>query len=750
VIKRDVGTLTLHKGTIGFLPPILDKVAKAVFVGEGEFNLVPATQIERNHLKLETDSETLTEGFGKAVFYFSDSTYQEIKGKAQPGGTEAGLADALNDFNKRVRYASESFENVDAEMLVDLYNPRRAGAFNAYINGQKHHDLRFHMRPWGVFKDLLTSPEEVALLNEDVNDTGTGIWYLAHRENEYKDGTASSLENKHIIHTEHYKIETVIDKGSNLTAICELKFKALMDGDRVLRFGLLPRLRVSRVVFGEDAETSFIQEDRKKDGTFYVILPEPTVAGKEYKITMEYRGNQVVEDAGGGNFFIGAREAWFPSSGAFDDHATYDLTFKVPRQYTLVSVGKQTKDTRDGDFEETEWVSDVPLVVAGFNYGVFKKKELVDEVTKYQIEGYATSDVPAFLKQFDNGMISGASITPTSMMNNAMTEAQNSMRVFTHYFGELPYGRIAITQQPQPFFGQSWPTLVYLPITAFMDSTTRWMLLQRNAFRFNEFIQEVTPHEVSHQWWGHDVCWASYHDQWLSEGFADFSAGLYLQVTEQKPDKYMQYWQRQRDRVLEKNQFGISPNDTGPIWMGIRLITHKTQRAYQNSIYPKGGYILHMLRAIMVDPKTGDQPFIDMMKDFVKTYSNDNASTESFKAIVEKHMTPQMDLDGNHKMDWFFNQWVYGTEVPHYKFTYTLTPTPDGKSMLEASITQSGVSDKFKMLVPVYYEAGGHVSRLGMASVMGNTTVPIKLKLSQAPNKVMINYYHDILAYESK
>jgi aminopeptidase N len=341
-------------------------------------------------------------------------------------------------------------------------------------------------------------------------------------------------------------------------------------------------------------------------------------------------------------------------------------------------------------------------------------------------------------------------MSPSSLSERAMVDAQNAMRIFTNYFGEAPYGRIAITQQPQFNFGQSWPTLVYLPLSAYLDSTQRWMLMGRISTGLTEFVEEVTPHEVAHQWWGHIVGWSSYHDQWLSEGFADFSAGLFLQLTEKNPDKYLKYWDRHREFITEKNQFGNRANDAGPIWMGLRLITFKTQGAYRQLVYPKGGYILHMLRAMMYDRKTGDQNFIDMMHDFVKTHFNQNASTESFKRVVEKHMTPAMDMDGNKRMDWFFNEWVYGTELPRYKMEYTLTPDAGGKVMLKLTVTQSGVSDRFKMLVPVYLDFDGKIMRLGEATVIGNSTTPeVKVMLPQKPKRVIINAFHDVLASES-
>src|SRR5882762_1827936 len=95
-----------------------------------------------------------------------------------------------------------------------------------------------------------------------------------------------------------------------------------------------------------------------------------------------------------------------------------------------------------------------------------------------------------------------------------------------------------------------------------------------------------------------------------------------------------------------------------------RLSTFKESRAYSNVVYSKGGYVLHMLRMMMYDSKTGDQTFKTMMQDFVKSHFNKTATTDSFQAVAEKHMTAQMDLDKNHHLDWFFRQWVYGTEVP--------------------------------------------------------------------------------------
>jgi hypothetical protein len=106
-----------------------------------------------------------------------------------------------------------------------------------------------------------------------------------------------------------------------------------------------------------------------------------------------------------------------------------------------------------------------------------------------------------------------------------------------------------------------------------------------------------------------------------------------------------------------------------------------------------------------------------------------------------------MDLAGNGKMDWFFDEYVYGTAIPSYKFNYKINGL-----VVDLTITQSGVDENFKMLVPVYMEVGdGKITRLGAMPISGNNTVARKIDLSvigmkEPPKRFMLNYYDDVLA----
>jgi hypothetical protein len=754
-LDSDVATFHFQTGTLTFLSPVEGVVTGAIFVGDGHFHLKPATPINTRELSRRIGADEVDEDFSEVVFRFTGEVrlnfLSGIKGQTE---TPAEAANAFKRWREKVRQRrepalgfseqllqGEDMDNVDADILAAIYNRSHPAFFNAYIHGKKHKDLRFFVRARVGAVPQIDSSEEVALVNCNVDGLDDGIWYLAHLKSEYANRTASSQEERRLFATHRYKIETVIAKNGHLFSTATISFEPLVRGERVLKFGLLPNLRVSRVVDEQGQDLYFVQESRKEDGSFYVILAKAPDVGKEFSINVEYAGDHVLEQAGEGSYYVLARTSWYPNLNGFGERSLYDLTYRVPRKYKVVSVGHLESESIEDDRAVSHWVTPSPVAVAGFNYGDYKSLTLADDITGYKISGYYLTQLP---NRFQ-GAQALQSLAPTAMTKYALEQTRAQMQLCTHYFGKSPYDDIYITEQPNFNFGQSWPNLVYLPISAYTDSTQRWLLFGNIDNKFSGFVQEVTPHEVAHQWWGHAVGWASYHDQWLSEGFAEFSAGLFLQdaTAGNWRKDYLEFWERLRRRILEKNAFGVAPNDAGPLWMGQRLMAPRSLDAYQNVTYPKGAYVLQMLRSIMFSDK--DQVFIDMMHDFVGSHRDRPASTESFKAIAEKHMTKIMDLQGNGRLDWFFNEWVYGTSVPKYHFDYQLTPAEGGKTKLHMSITQSDVDEHFAMLVPIFADFGNGMTRIGQVAVAGNSTREAETLLPSQPKKVALNYYKDIL-----
>jgi Peptidase family M1 domain/Carboxypeptidase regulatory-like domain len=763
ILKMDVGTFELKTGTLTLLGLVNKFETGAVFVGQGHFTLKPIATLDTKEMERRAGSSTAEEDFTEAVFRFSPDQFPQFAATfGSRADTPAEASTAFQHWKDKVRHRheipegltqaileSETIDNVDADVLAAIYNPKHPPFFNAYMRGTPHKDLRFFLRTRVGAIPQLDSPEEVGLVNFDGGGMNDGIWYLQHLKSELQAHTASSQEERRLFATRRYNIETVIGKNDHLFSRATITFEPLLAGERVMKFGLLTTLRVTRVSGEKGQDLHFIQENRKEDGSFYAVLDEAPAMGQVHTITVEYGGDKVLSNAGSGSYYVGARESWYPNLNGFGEKTLYDLTFKVPPSNVLISVGKLEGQHTEAGFAVTHWVTPVPIAVAGFNYGQYKKMDFPDTITHYEIAGYYLPDLPDSLRRFESGALGG--MAPGAMTKYALDQARAQMQVCTLYFGKGPYENIYITEQPNFSFGQSWPNLVYLPISAYIDSTQRWMLFGHIDNKFTGFVQEVTPHEVAHQWFGHGVGWASYHDQWLSEGFAEFAAGLFLQqaVGPKWQKDYLDFWERQRVRILEKNNFGVSPNDAGPLWLGLRLISPRSGQAYQGVTYSKGAYVLAMLRSLMRadmgSPGDPDQAFIDMMHDFMESHRDTPASTESFKAIAEKHMTPKMDLQHNGRLDWFFREWVWGTHVPRYSFKYEVQPAEGGKFKVRAEITQSEVDDNFAMFVPVFADFGSGMMRLTQVGISGNSTRTYNFLLDRQPKKVALNAYKDIL-----
>jgi len=258
-------------------------------------------------------------------------------------------------------------DNADADLLAAVYNGSHPEFFNAYLRGKRHKDLRFFVRTRVGALPQLDSPEEVALINFDPLGMDDGVWYLSHLKSEYLNHTANSREDRRLFATRGYKIETVIAKNGHLFSTATISFEPSVAGERLLKFGLLPNLRVTRVTDEQGQDLYFIQESRKEDGSFYAILPRAPPLGTKQSITVEYAGDKVLEEAGVGSFSVRSCTSWYPKLNGFGEHALYDLTFKVPKKYSVISVGKLLGESIEQDLAVTHWATPTPVAVAGLN-----------------------------------------------------------------------------------------------------------------------------------------------------------------------------------------------------------------------------------------------------------------------------------------------------------------------------------------------------------------------------------------------
>jgi len=760
VLRKDAAVFTLKSGEIYFIKQSANRTTGAVFIGSGEFALVPPVEVEKKHLAIFTGAPEIKEPFNSLTMFFTDATFDEIKTSpnVQMGNGGAQAEKARSEFRSKERTLRDTFKyNIQARILSDVYAPKRKGFFSVFIEGEKFGKLIYGIDPLGHEE---VYPEQVELIS--YGDTTGGIWTAFHMQDEYKKATAVSWADRRPYDIKHHNLDTTID-GSRLKVTDEITLEMREADSRLLAFDLYRTLRVSAVLDEAGGALDFIQEKKDEDADLFVILPAAKDVGKPFKIKVEYEGTDALREEGTGNFILIPRSTWYPNNPhtSFGDRATFDLTFRYPKKYALVGVGSRVGELMiEKDIAVSKWSSEgVELAVAGFNYGGFKMKELADSTTNLSLEVFTNNVLPAEIRDIQRqielaeagGAITGTtlgSLNTGGMATTVLNEAQNSTRIYQAYFGNLPFKRIAMTQQPAGFFGQAWPTLVYMPYTAFFGDTHRVQLFGIRGGT-DGFWREVAAHEVAHQWWGHAVGWTSYRDQWMSEGFSEFSTSLFIQYVKKDTNKLIEYWDEQRKRIIEANPrtMGRKPFTVGPVTQGYRLNSAKTGAIAQSMIYPKGAFILHMIRMMMYDHKrgSGDQKFQKMMQEFVASHFNKDVSTNDFKLAVEKHMLPGMDIDKNGKMDWFFDQWVYGVDVPSYKMEYALKPAGD-RTTLSAKITQSGVSNNFVMLVPLYLDFGKGPVYLGSATIVGNSSVDINnVSIPGTPKKVSIAALHDVL-----
>ena len=171
----------------------------------------------------------------------------------------------------------------------------------------------------------------------------------------------------------------------------------------------------------------------------------------------------------------------------------------------------------------------------------------------------------------------------------------------------------------------------------------------------------VIAHEIAHQWFGDSVTESTWADLWLSEGFATYYAGLFLQRYEGEGE-FQAYMKNAATRVFEyekKMRTPIFDRDTENL---MDLLNANN--------YQKGSWVLHMLRL-----KLGDEVFFRGIRNYYHAHTNSVASTEDLRAALEK--TSGRDLRS------FFARWVYDSGHPQYELSWQWLPRKTLKLMLK-------------------------------------------------------------------
>ena len=743
-LDREGGVFHFDQGTFYFYAPIDGRVTGAVFAGNGKFELAVKDASEQRSLALLTKGGPMEQDFTTMVLRFTDGTADEIrKASSGAGGTRDGHVNAAAK-DLATNYRKDLSDNLELRMLADVIGSAKGQFFLASFrmgNVLTGKNVLFLVDPEGTAH---AAPDEVELTTW--SDTELQPW-VAYKMQQ-ADGT---LRGKRVQVTDE-RLDATIDHSAMLKISAETTVKVLRDGVRVVRLDLYPTLRVSGVYSDSGTPLDFVQEDKKLDPDFAVILPAAAKQGDTLRLLTVYGGKDALRADGNNTYYLmpGARETWYPSGASgFGDFVNFHMTFHIPKQLQIVATGKQISLTPEsGGMVKAVWESGSPIPVAGFNLGDFKTAG-GKTPAGFSVDAYADVGLPEQYSPLTEMSDTLGNLSAVGALKGEASQGNAAIQIYTDFFGKLPYDHVALTEQTACDYGQSWPMLVYLPICGFWDATVQHQLGLEPT---NSYWRVVTPHEVAHQWWGQLVGFNSYRDQWMSEGFAQFSAGIFLLNTAPNGDMgpYRAFWKEQQKSLLEKNAEGKRPIDVGALTEGYRVSNEKTGDVYQALIYSKGAYVLHMLEMMEWTPQSQEAVFKRSMQQFVIDYAGKAATTEDWKASMEKTMPKSMDLRGDGKLDWFFDEYVYGTELPHYAVSSEFTVGADGVTSVHMKLAQSNVSKTFVMPVPLYLQMqNGATVRIANVVIHGSDTIDHTFQLGKLPSPakaLLVNYNADVLS----
>ncbi len=333
---------------------------------------------------------------------------------------------------------------------------------------------------------------------------------------------------------------------------------------------------------------------------------------------------------------------WWPCKDVLEDKATGRFAITVPEDLLVASNGLLTAVEEVGlDQKQFVWETDYPTTTYLFCFAA-TNFDTFDATWDYA--GYSMP-VNYFIYPEHN--------TPGA--RGVWLKAVDMLTVFSDLYGLYPFVNEKYGMYEMGYGGG-------------MEHQT--MTAQGN------FFEDVTAHELAHQWWGDDVTCATWHDIWLNEGFATYSEALWF---ENEPGS----------SGLPALHAAMAERVPTILWGSVYVydISDDANIFNYNLRYLKAAWVVHMLRFVV-----GDEAFYDILATYRSLYTGGNATTADFQAVCEA-------VHGQ-DLTWFFYQWVYDDGAPMYRYGWTQRDV-DGARYAELYLAHHPWGDLFTMPVEV-------------------------------------------------
>lgn len=710
---REDARIYLTDGFLIFGKPVRGRRFSAIFVGEidggdAEILMFPPLRSERMSLAKFTESPNLSEHFRFAALMFTDDTYSEIVARIAEGYTGRKVPEAgplyAEKYGSVVKNLSESLEIRLVKDIMD--QPSTAdGFFLASLRGNRLGNFDFVVDPLarkGIRLGQFSMPNRQPVFD---------MW-TEFEPRSLATGKRTRAEEDYII--SHYSIDATLAPDLSLSARTRMQLTP-RSGRKTIALLLAQDMQVTAARAGEEPLEVFRPSAvrlnsyrRDRDAVFLIRLPESAVPGVAMELEIEHEG-KVVQSSGNEVFFVGSRSSWYPGAGT--RFATYDLTFRLPRDLNFVATSETATVTMEGDLSVYRVQVRQPVRSFGFNIG--KYKTITTNRNGFTVNVMANKQVETALEPTNRVLVvpspavpagrrsPGAppAITtipaprpdPTQRLREMANEVTGLLETLTSWFGPPPIRTIHVSPIPGNF-GQGFAGMIYLSTIAYLPEDQR-PSYARDTYSKTFYSNLLLSHELSHQWWGNLVYSESDQDEWLMEGLATYTS---LMVLEQQKGRksVIEILRHYRDHLLADMGEGRSVDEAGPIIWGERLINSRDTNAWTTLTYEKGAWIFHMLRARM-----GDEQFRAMLRELPRRFAQVPLSTAAFREFAAEFMPAKSD---DRDLEEFFAQWVEGTGIPRLALTTAITGRAP-KVRVEGKLTQSNVSDEFGALVPIVF-----------------------------------------------